>query len=80
MIKGESNLKFYDKIIEQICIELGEKPFTTADIEILKYGKGKNIIEALQSMAPEHTDTNHALLPVKKEPVATPKIEDYILD
>ena len=50
MIKGESNLRFYDNIIRMICKELGEKPFTTSELEIMKYGKGKDILESLKKM------------------------------
>jgi len=50
MIKGDSNLRFYDNIIKMICKELGEKPFTTSELEIMKHGKGKDIIESLKKM------------------------------
>ncbi len=50
MIKGDSNLRFYDNIIKMICTELGEKPFTTSELEIMKYGKGKDILEGLKNM------------------------------
>lgn len=60
MIKGDSNLKFYDNIIKMICKEFNEKPFATAEFEIMKYGKGKNIIDALKNMQPsEHTVTTN---------------------
>jgi hypothetical protein len=50
MIKGDTNLRFYDQIIKLICTSLGERTFTTAEIEIMKYGKGKDIMESLRSV------------------------------
>lgn len=50
MIKGNSNLKFYDDFIKMICKELGEKSFTTSELEIMKYGKGTNILDELKKL------------------------------
>ena len=49
-IKGESNLKFYDNIIAVICKEFGEKTFTTADINIMKHGKVKDIMQSMKEI------------------------------